>query len=67
MKEEFVEVETMQRLNSSQPSISDPFGLRREAAFGNSLEDAVSFHFPSQWSRDVALQKKVEYPLVPPV
>jgi hypothetical protein len=65
MQEEFVEVDAMLRLNSSKTSISDPFGLRRETAFGNSLVDAVSFHFPSQWSRDVHCKKKQKVSLVP--
>jgi hypothetical protein len=66
MQEEFVEVDVAPRLNSSKTSISDPFGLRRETAFGNSLADSVSFHFLYQWSRDVELQEKIEGLASPP-
>jgi hypothetical protein len=31
---------------------SDPFGLSQAAAFGNSLEDSVSFRVPSWLSLD---------------
>ncbi len=53
----FVEVDAMPRLNRFHTSRSDPFGLFRAAALGNSLMDAICFRFQSRWSLDVALQK----------
>jgi hypothetical protein len=39
-------------LNRVRTSRSDLFGLRRAAAFGNSLADSVSFRVPSRPTPD---------------